>query len=99
MSPLHLMVREIAHRKMNFALGVFCVGMTVFVALSSWGMLKGHDKETEQILKDHQSQTEKILTEHDEKTAENMRKLEDAIRKQMKGLGFNIFIYPEGQEM
>ena len=99
MNPLHLMVREIAHRKMNFALGVFCVGMTVFVALSSWGMLKGHDKETEQILKDHQSQTEKILTEHDEKTAENMRKLEDAIRKQMKGLGFNIFIYPEGQEM
>ena len=32
-------------------------------------------------------------------TARNMDGLEDAIRKSMKGLGFNIFIYPEGQDM
>ena len=99
MSTLLLIFREIAHRKMNFALGVLSVAMTVFVALSSWAMLEGHDKETDEILNDHQTRTEQILNVLDEQTAENMRKLEDAIRKQMKGLGFNIFIYPEGQDM
>ena len=28
-----------------------------------------------------------------------MQKLEDDIRKSMKGLGFNIYIFPEGQDL
>ena len=99
MSVLHLILREIAHRRLNFVLGVICVAMTVFVAFGAWGMLQGHDVEASRILKDHQLKTEQILAEMDAKTDEIMKKLEDAIRKSMKGLGFNIFIYPEGQEM
>jgi ABC-type lipoprotein release transport system permease subunit len=33
------------------------------------------------------------------KTQAEMKKLEDEIRKSMKGLGFNIYIFPAGQEM
>jgi len=99
MSVLHLILREIAHRRLNFVLGVICVAMTVFVAFGAWGMLRGHDVEASGILNQHQAKTEQILAEMDAKTNENMKKLEDAIRKSMKGLGFNIFIYPEGQEM
>ena len=99
MSVLHLILREISHRWLNFVLGVICVAMTVFVAFGAWGMLRGHDVEASTILNEHQVKTEQILAEMDARTDQNMKKLEDAIRKSMKGLGFNIFIYPEGQEM
>lgn len=88
MGVFQLILREIVHRRLNFALGILAVGATVYVALGSWGMLVGHDRESEQS-----------LALFDLETMENMKKLEDAIRKSMKGLGFNIFIYPEGQEM
>ncbi len=87
MSIFHLILREIAHRRLNFGLGILAVGATVFVALGSWGMLAGHDRESEQS-----------LSQFDQETAENLKNLEDAIRKSMKGLGLNIFVYPEGQE-
>jgi ABC-type lipoprotein release transport system permease subunit len=40
-----------------------------------------------------------LLTSHQMATTKEMAALEDSIRKSMKGLGFNIFIFPEGQEM
>ena len=40
-----------------------------------------------------------LLKSHEKRTAKEMAGLEDKIRKSMKGLGFNIYIFPKGQEM
>ncbi|MBT7854709.1 MAG: ABC transporter permease [Opitutae bacterium] len=99
MNPSRLVFREIAHRKLNFLLGAVCVALTVFITFGAMALLKAHDLETRAILADHDTRTEAILAQLESDTSQNMDQLEDAIRKSMKGLGFNIFIYPEGQEM
>ncbi len=40
-----------------------------------------------------------MLRAHQLKTGAEMAKLEDEIRKSMKGLGFNIYIFPKDQEL
>ncbi len=99
MNPLRLILREIAHRKLNFLLGAACVAFTVTLTFGAMALLKAHDLETKSILERHDLRTEAILAGMEAETARNMDDLEDAIRKSMKGLGFNIFIYPEGQDM
>lgn len=83
-----LVLREILHRKLNFVLSVLGAAVAVAAVLSTVGALRGYDRETESILGGMEKAT------HAE-----MSRLEDEIRKSMKGLGFNIFIFPEGQEM
>jgi hypothetical protein len=99
MNPSRLVFREIAHRKLNFLLGAVCIALTVSITFGAMALLKAHDLETRAILADHDTRTEAILAQMESDTSQNMDQLEDAIRKSMKGLGFNIFIYPEGQEM
>ena len=99
MNPSRLVFREIAHRKLNFLLGSVCVALTISITFGAMALLKAHDLETRAILADHDTRTEAILAQMESDTSQNMDQLEDAIRKSMKGLGFNIFIYPEGQEM
>ncbi len=58
------------------------------------------------LLGAHDLRTSKMLTRMNEessameaKFAKEMKAYEDDVRKTMKGLGFNIFIFPEGQEL
>ena len=95
MNPSRLVLREIAHRKLNFLLGAACVALTVSITFGAMALLKAHDLETRAILADHDTRTEAILAQMESDTSQNMDQLEDAIRKSMKGLGFNIFIYPK----
>ena len=99
MSPSRLILREISHRKLNFLLGAICVALTVFITFGAMALLKTHDLETRDILFEHDARTAAIIVKMESDTSQNMDQLEDDIRKSMKGLGFNIFIYPEGQEM
>ena len=79
---------EIRHRQVSFWLGTLGVIIAVLGSLLGLNQLRAYDQETTQ-LEDHFTQ----------QTEARMKKLEDEIRKSMKGLGFNIHIYPEGQEM
>ena len=88
MTLLRLVLREIRHRKVNFALSVLGAGVAVAAVLSTIGALRNHDRETESIIGEMEAATQA-----------EMKRLEDEIRKSMKGLGFNIFIFPAGQEM
>ena len=83
-----LIFREIRHRKLNFALSILGVAAAVLCVLWVLSMLRSHERESEEIVAKMEAET----------TAE-MKKLEDEIRKSMKGLGFNIYIFPEGQDM
>ncbi|MEM7147962.1 MAG: hypothetical protein AAF591_22855, partial [Verrucomicrobiota bacterium] len=84
----HLIIREIRHRKLNFLLSVLGVVLAVVCVLGTLGVLRAHDAHAEGVIEEMEAAT----------TAE-MAKLEDEIRKSMKGLGFNIYIFPEDQEM
>ncbi|MFT4549460.1 MAG: putative ABC transport system permease protein [Verrucomicrobiales bacterium] len=83
-----LTLREISHRRGNFLLGAVAVALAITTFAATIIKLRQHDAETAALAK-----------QMDEKTAANMTELEDEIRKSMKGLGFNIFIFPEGQNL
>jgi len=83
-----LVWREISHRKMNFLLSVFGVLAAAFCVFWVISMLRSHDLESG-----------RIIAQMEAKTSADMKKLEDDIRKSMKGLGFNIYIFPKDQDM
>lgn len=88
MTVSRLIFREIGHRKVNFLLSILGAAVAVGVVLVVIATLRSYDR-----------QTEALITEMEAKTEAEMNQLEDEIRKSMKGLGFNIFIFPEGQEL
>ena len=83
-----LILREIFHRKLNFALSVLGAGIAVATVLVVVALFGAHDWFSDQQLAEMAKATEV-----------EMKKLEDEIRKSMKGLGFNIYIFPKDQEM
>ena len=83
-----LVIREIKHRKLNFALSVVGVVLAVVCVLGTLGLLRANDVHTDEVIEGMEKAS-----------AAEMAKLEDEIRKSMKGLGFNIYIFPKDQEM
>ncbi|MCX8237793.1 MAG: hypothetical protein OSB05_03140 [Akkermansiaceae bacterium] len=83
-----MFLAEIKHRKFNFILATLAVAAAVSVWLSAKNSLTDFDRNTE-------SQ----LAELESKTSAEMKSLEDDIRKTMKGLGFNVFLFPAGEEL
>lgn len=88
MKLARLVSREIAHRKINFLLSVLGVALAVACVVAMICLLGAHQRHTESILEGMRAET-----------GADMKKLEDEIRKSMKGLGFNIYIFPKDQEM
>ncbi|MFT6382571.1 MAG: ABC-type lipoprotein release transport system permease subunit [Akkermansiaceae bacterium] len=90
-SPSHFLpmfLAEIKHRKFNFILATLAVTAAVAVWLTAKSSLADFDQTTETQ-----------LTTLEEKTTAEMKSLEDDIRKTMKGLGFNVFLFPAGEEL
>ena len=83
-----LLVREILHRKLSFALGVFSVMIACGSLIGSVTLLRIHDIETGQILEAKQAEL-----------AKSMAQLEDDTRKAMLKLGFNVIILPKDQNL
>lgn len=83
-----LVAREIFHRKLNFSLSLLGAAVAVVSVLATLALLRAHD-----------AQTGEILSKMEESTSTEMAKLQDEIRKSMKGLGFNIYIFPEEQNL
>lgn len=88
MSIFELIHREIRHRPGTFLAGLLIVAATVGSVLGALGQLRRFD-----------AQTESLAARMAAASAEEMARLENEIRVSMKGLGFNIFIFPEGQVM
>lgn len=88
MSLIRFVLREISHRKINFALSVLGAAIAVAAVLATLAALRAHDRETETLIGAMEKATQAEMT-----------KLEDEIRKSMKGLGFNLFIFPEDQDL
>ncbi|MHC4116325.1 MAG: ABC transporter permease [Planctomycetota bacterium] len=83
-----LLLREILHRKLNFALGVLSVMVASGTLIGAVSLLRIHDIQTGQIMK--QAET---------KLKARLAQLKDDTRKAMLKLGFNIVILPKDQNL
>lgn len=88
MSIWKLILLEIIHRKGNVALALLSVTAAV-------GCLIG----TLTLLRVDQVRTDALLSEKEEAVAAAGAELEDAMRKITKGLGFNVVILPQDQDL
>lgn len=88
MSLWQLVVKEIVRRKANFASGLAAVTLAAAVLAGSMTVLKLHDLRTQEIVARKERDTRK-----------RMAVLEDDYRKIMKNLGFNLLIFPAGQNL
>jgi len=74
-SVWRLILREIAHRRVNFALGVLSVVVAAATVVAAVTLLDAYARDTDRRLERH----------------------EDDTRKSMIKLGFNVVVFPKGQ--
>lgn len=99
MSLWHLVVREIKHRKLNFLLGLLSVAVAVGCLIGAETLLTADELVTQQILSEKQKDVETAIGEHQAAVEKAGKELQDSVRKQMLGLGFNVLILPEKQSL
>ena len=83
MSIWRLVVRELAHRKVNTALALLAVVAAAGCLVATLTLLRGHDH-----------QTQRIVARLQEETQQRTEELTDDYRKIVLKLGFNVFILP-----
>ncbi len=88
MSIWHLVLREIRHRKFNFLLGLLSVAAAVACLVAAVTLLRADTLRTGRILAQKQDEVKKAGDD-----------LEEAMRKITKGLGFNVLILPQDQDL
>jgi putative ABC transport system permease protein len=88
MSVWHLVLREIGHRKLTFVLTLLSVTVAIGCLIGALALLTAD-----------QIRTDEIIAERQAKVEEASRALEDETRKIMLGLGFNVLILPETQDL
>ena len=85
MTLRRLVLQELQHRSTNFLLALLGVVLAIMCVTATLALLRSHDRHTESVISAMEID---LMLE--------MESLEDNIRKSMKGLGFNIYIFPEG---
>ncbi|MEJ7594428.1 MAG: FtsX-like permease family protein [Planctomycetaceae bacterium] len=97
MTLWRLVIREICHRKLSFLMGVISVTTAVACLVGAQTLLRADRVITEHLLKQKQTEVEQALAAKEEVVRQAGADLEDAMRKHMLGLGFNILILPKEQ--
>ncbi|MHC4983199.1 MAG: FtsX-like permease family protein [Planctomycetota bacterium] len=76
MSVWRLVIREIAHRKLSFALGAVSVLVAVGVVVGQLGILRAHDLETERVLAAAEARTRREMRELEAQTKRDLETME-----------------------
>jgi len=98
MTLSHLIFREITYRKLNFALSVGAIAVAALAIVASDWIVRRDAEVTRQILAEKIAETEAAIDQKLQVVTAAGADLEDTIRKQMVGLGFNVLILPEDQD-
>lgn len=88
MTVWRLILQELAHRRLNFGLGLLSVATAVGCLVGALTLLRGHDLETEAL-----------LARKEAETAERVEQLENDYRRITKNMGFNVLILPKDQSL
>jgi len=85
---LSLILKELKLRKLGAIISVATIAIALICIIVAMETMRQFDQHTE-----------KQLAELDQKTETTTKKLNNQIRRTMKGLGFNIYIYPAQQDL
>jgi len=88
MRPARLIFREIAHRRLSFALGVLSIAAATACVVAGGTLLRGH-----------RIQTDRMLTAQRGASAARLAELTEQYRKLTLRLGFNVRILPADQDL
>jgi putative ABC transport system permease protein len=88
MNIWRLILREMAHRKLNFLFSLLSVVIAVACLAGAWTLLRADERRTTELLAQKQKEVETAGAE-----------LQEAMRKITLGLGFNLLILPADQDL
>lgn len=88
MSIWRLILREMAHRKLNFLFSLLSVAIAVACLAGAWTLLRSDERRTAQVLAQKQNEVETAGAD-----------LQEDMRKIALGLGFNLLILPQDQDL
>lgn len=97
MTLWRLAVREIWHRRLGFVLATVAVATAIACLTGAQTLLQADRLITQEILEQRRTEITAALVEKEEAVKRTGAELQDAIRKQMLGLGFNVLILPAEQ--
>ncbi|MEZ6129243.1 MAG: FtsX-like permease family protein [Planctomycetaceae bacterium] len=92
-----LALREILHRRLGFLLSVLSVAAAVACLVGAQTLLRADRVVTDHLLQAKQADVEQVIAAKEADVKKAGDELQDAMRKQMLGLGFNILILPQEQ--
>jgi hypothetical protein len=99
MSLLILILREIRHRPAMFLLSVLAVAVAVGGVVASALLLERDRQETVRLLAAKGAEVETRIAAREAEVQRTGAELQDAIRKHMTKLGFNVLILPQEQDL
>ncbi|MEX0718594.1 MAG: ABC transporter permease [Planctomycetaceae bacterium] len=99
MSVSRLIVSEIAHRKGSFFVALLSVAVAVGCLVGALTLLKADELETRRIVEAKEREVAQAVERKQREVEQAGASLEDAYRKITLGLGFNIYILPEKQDV
>jgi len=99
MNVWRLVIREIKHRKLNFAMGLLSVAVAVASLIGAQTLLTGDRLLTGQLLSAKETEVRTAVSEKQAAVEQAGKELQDVVRKQMLGLGFNVLILPKEQSL
>ena len=99
MTLWRLVTREILHRKLSFALGLFAVAVAVGCFVAVLTMLRAHDLGTTAVLEAKAAQMQAEVARRAAEAKTRGDELEEAYRTIMLKFGYNLFIMPKQESV
>ena len=99
MKTQYLILQEIRHRFGNFLLILSSIAVASGTLVAVILLLNQAQAESQNVLKKKRAKLSAKLVAHEEQVKQSGKELEDAARKITKGLGFNVKILPEDQDL
>lgn len=109
MSTFGLLLAEIRHRRLNFALSVVAVVVAVTLFVAAPALVDAYQRETQAQVSEWQQKVAESeglvqamkdrMAQAEKDTAAELALLGDETRKKMLQMGFNLLIVPEGTNM
>ncbi|TWT46333.1 outer membrane-specific lipoprotein transporter subunit LolE [Thalassoglobus neptunius] len=99
MNIFHLIWRELKFRRGGFVLGMLAIAVATATFVAAEVILQSDQILTRQLLDEQQASFESSIAQRRQDVEKAGKALEDATRKQMLKLGFNLLILPESQDL
>ena len=99
MRTIDLVLRELRFRRLSFSLTLLSVSVAVAALVAAQALMRSDEMQTQKLLDSKYALIQEAIAAREQQVATAGHELNDEIRKQMLGLGFNVLIVPESQDL